>query len=314
MILEEIQKFYKLFLENQIAKNLSKNSIDTYNRVFDKFYDFLASENEIFQLKSLIDINNAYLASYLLHLESLGLGSTTRKLHVTVIKQFFWFIADSDLEKYEILKSRVTGIKVKTIDKEVDVYTDSEQQKIIATIKLLDKSKNFRDHRISLILKLLLFHGVRINELISLKWENIEEIEDEVYGCLYKFWYMGKGSKERDLDIPMAFVQKNFDVIKNHGESPYVIPGSTGEKSFRNSIYNTIRILLNKQGIKNVTLHKFRHTFGHNKVNEGVNSITITELMGHANPIITHKFYLRNNKKAKKSAILSGLPDQENEK
>jgi integrase len=309
MLLIELQNYFKKFIDNQKAKNLSQNSIITYSRIFDTFYDYLSGQMQDESNQSLLDVNNSVLAGYLIELHNEGLSDTTRKLHVTVLKQLFWFIADTEPDKYGALRSKVTGIKVKTVDREVESFNEDEQAKIISLINSLDESKNFRDQRLSLILKLLMFHGVRIDELINLKWENVEEIHDDVAGYVYKFWYMGKGSKERDLDFPMAFVEKNFDAIKKHIDSEFVIPGSTGKRSFRNSIYSSVRELLSKQGIQNVYLHKFRHTFGQNKVNEGVNSTTITELMGHASPIVTYKFYLRNNKKAKRNAILQGLPE-----
>ena len=242
-------------------------------------------------------------------LENAALSGTSRKLHITVLKQLFWYIADTDIQKYGILRSKVTGVKIKLVDKEVAAFNDNEQSKIIGVIQRLDASNNFRDHRMALILKLLLFHGIRIDELINLKWSNVEEIYDENEGYIHRFRYMGKGSKERDLEFPISFTEKNFEIIKKHISSEYVIPGSTGQRSFRNSIYLSVRSLLAKQGISAVWLHKFRHTFGQNKVNEGVNSTTITELMGHANPMVTYKFYLRNNKKAKRKAILQGLPE-----
>lgn len=307
-VLTQIQDFFKIFINQQQAKNLSQNTINTYIRVFDKFYDYLASEVENQQIKEITDINNSFLSLYLISLEKSGLSNTTRSLHVTVLKQLLWFIADYDVKLYGILRSKITGVKVKLPEKEVKTYNDNEQAKIIGLINKLDNSRNFRDHRMSLILKLLLFHGIRISELINLKWQNVEEIYDENEGYIYKFNYTGKGSKERDLDFPISFVNKNIEIIKDHVESEYVIPSSKGTKSYRHSIYESVKSLLAVQGIKEVWLHKFRHTFGQNKVNEGVNSSTITELMGHSNPAVTYKFYLRNNKKAKRKAILGGLP------
>lgn len=86
------------------------------------------------------------------------------------------------------------------------------------------------------------------------------------------------------------------------------MPGQPGIEAIATVFICRLKKLFNNQGIKDVWLHKFRHTFGQNKVNEGVNSATITELMGRVNPAVTYKFYLRNNKKAKRKAILNGLP------
>ncbi|MFN7093772.1 MAG: hypothetical protein ACK4M7_00255 [Burkholderiales bacterium] len=70
--------------------------------------------------------------------------------------------------------------------------------------------------RSALVLKALLFHGVRIDELINLKWKKVSKEYDEADGYIYKFTYMGKGVKERSLDFPISFIAKNLEVMKKH--------------------------------------------------------------------------------------------------
>ena len=308
-LLEKLTAFNKLFIESKKAMNLAENSIETYLRVLDRFYYYIADQIEDNPKLQFKDINRYFLNVYLNHLKDNAVGDNSRQLHITVLKTYFWFIADYDLETYGFLRDNINGVVVKTIQKDVAIYNDDEQSKIIGLINKLDTSRNFRDHRNSLILKFLLFHGIRIDELINLKWPDVEEVYDEQEGYLYKFWYIGKGNKVRDLDFPINFVEKNFEVIKHHVPSDFVVPGSTGKQSLRVSIYSGIKKLLNDQGIKEVWLHKFRHTFGKNKEVEGVNINTISDLMGHSNIMITGKYYLKNNSKAKRSAILKNLPE-----
>lgn len=307
-ILELYDFFVNDFENAQNAKNLSKNTNYTYYRIISSFREFLVDNVENKQISKIVDINNSFLASYVAFLEESGLSPVTRKLHINVLKQFLWYIADYDVKLYGVLRAKVTGVKIKIPEREVETFNDNDQAKIKSLIAKFDKTKTFMNHRLSLILKLLLFHGIRIDELINLKWSDVEEVDDDEVGCVYRLRYIGKGDKERTLEFPTVFVDDNFAVIKKAVKSDYVVCSKTGTKSFRNSIYSSIRKLLEEQGIKHVYLHKFRHTFGQNKVNEDVNISTITELMGHTNPMVTHKFYLRNNKKAKRKAILDGLP------
>ena len=151
--------------------------------------------------------------------------------------------------KYVILKANITGVKVKFEQKEADSFNQDEQNRIINLIKTLDKSHNFTANRNSLILKILLFHGVRINELINLQWIHTREEYDEVDGCVYRFQYMGKGAKERSLDFPIAFVETNLDIIKKHVVSNYIVPSSSGEAMSQGSVYKMVKNLLQKIGI-----------------------------------------------------------------
>ena len=303
-MLAEINKHWQIFINEQKAKNSSKNTISIYRTIYECFYQYLAEVVDNQQITSINDINNATLVDYLSKLE---LSNTTKQLHITVIKQFIWFIADNDIKQHGILKNKVTGVTINKIDKPVDVFNEAEQQKIRNLIKELDKTDGLKNNRLSLILKLLLFHGVRISELCSLTTEDVTIEYDDVYGEIYKFQYMGKGQKVRDLDFPVLFIQNNLDVIRAKITSEYIVPSLTGAISTRENIYTTVKIHLGKIGITNVYLHKFRHTFGQNQVNKGVNITTITELMGHSNPNVTFKFYLRGNKKAKRSAIIDGI-------
>ena len=303
-MLANINKLWQMFHNEQKAKELSNNSLMVYNRIYEYFYQYLASSIDNNQVSSVIDINNVILVDYI---NKLNFANSTKQLHIAVIKQFLWFIADYDIQKYGILKNKVNGVTIKKIDKSVDVFSDIEQQNIKTLIQELDKTNGLKNNRLSLILKLLLFHGVRISELCNLTWDDVSIEYDNIYGEIYKFQYMGKGQKVRDLDFPVLFIQKNLDAIREKITSKYVVPSLSGAISTRENIYTTIRIHLNRIGIGNVYLHKFRHTFGHNQVNKGINITTITELMGHSNPNITFKFYLRGNKKAKRSAIIDGL-------
>ena len=293
-----------MFYNEQKAKQLSKNSLSVYNRIYEHFYQYLANSVDNQQIAIINDVNNVILVDYL---NNLNLANTSKQLHITVIKQFLWFIADYDIQKHGILKNKVTGVTIKKIDKPVDVFSEFEQQKIKNLIQELDQTNGLKNNRLSLILKLLLFHGVRVSELCNLTWDDVTTEYDDVYGEIYKFHYLGKGQKVRDLDFPVLFIQNNIEAIRAKITSAYVVPSLTGNISTRENIYTTVKIHLAQIGIHNAYLHKFRHTFGQNQVNKGVNITTITELMGHSNPNVTFKFYLRGNKKAKRSAILESL-------
>lgn len=303
-MLAKINNFWQMFYNEQQAKKLSKNSLMIYNRIYEYFYEYLANSIDNSQISIINDINNVILVDYI---STLNLANSTKQLHITIVKQFLWFIADYDTQKYGILKNKVTGVTIKKIDKPVDVFNDVEQQKIKNLIQELDKTNGLKNNRLALILKLLLFHGVRISELCNLTTDDVSVEYDDVYGEMYKFHYMGKGQKVRDLDFPILFIQNNLDVIRDKISSTYIVPSLSGAISTRENIYTTVKIHLTKIGITDVYLHKFRHTFGQNQVNKGINITTITELMGHSNPNITFKFYLRGNKKAKRSAIMDGL-------
>ena len=163
-ILEVLNQYTKLFLESKKAASGSKNSLRSYTLILERFYDFVANEVNKHEKLLITDINRYFLNNYIIHLDQQDLSRRTQHQHINLIKQFLIFIADSDLAEYSMLKSNLSGIKVKFEQKEAESFNADEQQRIIGLIKQLDQAKNFTAQRNSLILKILLFHGVRIDE------------------------------------------------------------------------------------------------------------------------------------------------------
>lgn len=302
-ILVVLEKFKELFINSKKASSNSKNSLRTYNSILEKFYEFVASEVDIHDNLKITDINRYFLNNYIIWLNDSKLSRRTQHQHINIVKQFLTFIADSDIREYGAIKVNITGVKVKFEQKEVESFNQDEQSKIIGLIKQLDKSKNFTANRNALILKMLLFHGIRISELINLTWDKVQEDYDEEDGCIYKFIYMGKGSKERSLDFPIGFISNNLEIIKSHIKSNYVVPSSTGGKMAQGNIFKAVKILLQKQGINKFGLHIFRHTFGDNSAALDINLAVMSKLMGHSSTSITSKYYVRVNNKTKRNAV-----------
>lgn len=306
-ILEIINKYSNLFLDSKKAASGSKNSIRTYTLILERFYDFVADELDKHQTLVITDINRYFLNNYIIWLGEQGLKRNSQHLNITIIKQFLIFIADSDLKQYGMLKLNITGVKVKLEQKEAESFNQDEQNRIIDYIKKLDQAKIFTANRNSLILKMLLFHGIRIDELINLTWDKVQEEYDEADGYVYRFTYTGKGAKERSLDFPEVFISKNLEIIKQHISSNYVVPSSTGGKMSQGNIFKAVKKILTKLGIDKFGLHIFRHTFGDNNAAMNINLAVMSKLMGHSNTSITSKYYVRVTNKTKREAVFKGI-------
>ena len=306
-ILDILTKYSKLFLNSKKATSNSKNSVRTYNLILERFYDFIAEQSEKHQKLTINDINRYFLNNYIMWLSEQGLKPSSQHLHINLIKQFLTFISDSDIEQYGALKLNITGVKVKLEQKESQSFNQDEQNRIISYIKKLDHAKNFLSNRSALILKMLLFHGIRIDELINLQWTRVEEEYDKDDGYVYRFTYIGKGAKERSLDFPVTFISNNLEIIKQHIRSDYVVPSSSGGKMSQGNIFKSVKQILAKLGISKYGLHIFRHTFGDNNAAMNINLAVMSKLMGHSNTSITSKYYVRVTNKTKREAVFKGI-------
>jgi len=114
--------------------------------------------------------------------------------------------------------------------------------------------------------------GMRRGEILRLKWDDIDFINDLIYVLITK-------NKEKRI-IPMNSTLKQLLLsIKEGSVNKYVFCNGTGEivKSVRTGFTNAMK----RANINNFRFHDLRHTFASHLVMSGVDLNTVRELMGH---------------------------------
>ena len=319
-ILQFINKYTKLYINTKQSQNLSKHSLNTINKVLDVFYEFLADEYANNDKLNIKDINRYFINNFLLFLTQNGLNDNSQKLYLTILKSFLYFIADYDTQ-YNFIKTNntklsITSIKIKTQSKEKPFFTKNEQQLIINLLTKLDNTRSYLAQRNSLMIKLLLFTGLRASELINIKWSDINDVNDDTHGIIYNILIMGKGRKERYIYMQYSLIAKNLDYLQDYSnnhftssasssksQAPYIFTSTHGNQCDTSMLYVVMQHILTKAGITKSGLHIFRHTFARNLVDKDINLSTISELLGHSNIGITAQFYAKSNENAKKNAL-----------
>jgi integrase/recombinase XerD len=303
-ILEILNKFRSLYLDGKNANNLSKHTIYNINLVLDRFYDYVADEISEENELSLHDMSKYFLSNYLNKLTEDGISKNTQKLYVIIIKNFFKFIAEYDVKNFGFLNDKFNGIKIKTAQKEKAGLSLVEQQRLITYLKILDNNPSYLSQRNSLLIKILLYTGLRISELINIKWTDVSKTEDKKHGDIYSILVKGKGNKERFAYILATEIQNNIDYLeKNKNKNGYLFVTTHGNICNRTRLYIVIKKILHDAGITKAGLHIFRHTFARNMVDKDVNLATIKDLLGHSNIAITAQFYAKSNENAKRNAL-----------
>lgn len=289
-----------LYVEQKTAYNLSKNSITSYTYIIERFYDYVADELAQNEFLSLKDINKYFLNGYVIKLQNLGLSKKTQQLHILVVKNFLYFIADSDIKELGYLKNNIGHFKIKAEQKEKESFSHDDQQRIMNLTSILDEKDSFLANRNSLLIKILLFTGVRISELINIKWADITEYPD-----YYEVLIQGKGGKERKTYLSKDQAEINIDCLKNMSiKSEYLISTSKGFQCDRKNLFKMVNGLLAKAGISKSGLHIFRHTLARNLVEQNYNLSVIKEVLGHSNISITAQFYAKADENAKRNALM----------
>jgi len=142
--------------------------------------------------------------------------------------------------------------------------------------------------------------GMRLGELLSLKWNDINLNIDGFITVRDS-----KNYESRTIPINSTLL-KTLSDLKKHSESEYVFEG-------RKTIRSVWIKALKTSGIAHCRFHDLRHTFASRLVMNGVDLVTVAELMGHKDITMT-KRYSHPTPEHKKHAVESLIPENSSHK
>ena len=138
--------------------------------------------------------------------------------------------------------------------------------------------------------------GMRVGEILSLKWENVNLEKRQI---LIKAEY-SKSGKGRILPINSTLFSelRRLEGHPHGGDQFVFLYKSRPVKSVKIAFTNA-RL---RAGIKDLTFHDLRHTFASRLVSKGANPVSVKNILGHAN-LKTTEIYLHSNLKQMREAI-----------
>lgn len=281
----------------KIEKGLAANSVLAYENDVKKLEDFARARNLETET-----ITYTHLKEFVKELYDLGLSARSQARIISGVKQFFQYL----LMDQEIDKDPSNLLEMPKIGRILpEVLSIQEIDLLIDTIDLSSKE----GHRNKAILETLYSCGLRVSELVHLKFEDIFFNEGFIR-------VIGKGNKQRLVPVS-ASVEKEIGIysenIRNHqeikpGNESYVFLNRRGAKLTRVMIFTIIKNLAAKAGIeKNISPHTFRHSFATHLLEGGANLRAIQEMLGHES-ITTTEIYTHLDQSFLKEVILSFHP------
>ena len=150
--------------------------------------------------------------------------------------------------------------------------------------RMFDVCEN-KKHR--LILALLYSCGLRVSELINLKWSHIDRSR-MIINII-----QAKGKKDRQVGLNDKLIEVLTAYHKEHKSVEYVLNGQSGLAQYsERSVGEVVKQLATKAGIeKRVYTHLMRHCSFTHSVEAGVDINLIQRLAGH-NSVKTTNIYL----------------------
>ena len=250
----EITKRIEQYRKDLTLKNYAQSSIDNY---VSQVTNFLYAHNEKFTDAS--RINETAIKNWLLEAKTIN----ARKHRLSAIKLFYQLTIKQSL--------KFKHIEYPRSEKKLPIVLSQEEMQ-----KMFDVCENTK-HKV--ILAILYACGLRVSELINLKWSDIDRAR-MIINII-----QAKGNKDRQVMLPESLLPllekycKEYDLQK----SIYVLTGQNNAEQYSSkSVGNVIKQLAEKAGInKRVYTHLMRHNCFTHMVENGVDINLIQRLAGH---------------------------------
>lgn len=281
----------------KIERGLAENSIFAYQRDVDKLKAF-AEANK----KEPIELNLKDLNLFLGELYDLGLSARSQARILSGVKQFFEFLVLEDI----LSESPAEMLEMPKIGRKLPEVLSVEE--IDALMAAIDVSKK-EGHRNRAILETLYSCGLRVSELVNLRYSDIYYDEGFIR-------VIGKGNKQRLVPVAPSVkreieyyedsMRKDLNIVK--GSENIVFLNRRGAQLTREMIFTIIKKLAAEIGLKkNVSPHTFRHSFATHLLEGGANLRAIQEMLGHES-ITTTEIYTHLDQTFLRDAILQFHP------
>ena len=195
-----------------------------------------------------------------------------------------------------VKENNSTLVKLPTItEKEITVFNEDEQNKLV-DFCLNSKKSNY----IGIVI--CLYSGIRLGELLALTWNDIDFEKGfmHITKTTYKTKQDGKNvqiidnpktkSSNRVIPLPKSLLEI-LKKYKKNSISQYVISTRSNTIVGTRSYQKTYERILKKLNIPYKNFHSLRHTFATRASEMGMDARTLSEILGHKNPMITLQRY-----------------------
>ena len=271
----DIKKLLLEFERKLILQRYSPNSVRNYKSAVKSFLEIAKKK---FSHPS--ELDEEIIEKYVFwKIQKHNVGSSHQRLIVSSIDKFYHSLYNRKLKIMHLYPSRKS-------------YSLPNYLTIVEVKKLIRGVENIK-HRC--IIKLLYGSGLRLNELLHLK---VNDINSE---NMILHIRKSKGNKDRVVMLSENLLQELRIYFKKHKPVDYLFEGQTGGIYSAKSVQTIVKNAASKAGIKKqVTPHTLRHSFATHLLESGTDIRFIQELLGHKSIKTTEKYtHISNVSKSK---------------
>ncbi|CUU71443.1 integrase [Campylobacter hyointestinalis subsp. hyointestinalis] len=261
------------------ARNAGLTGINTYFNPLKKIYEVL----KFYELTSLALIDEELISEVLASTTG-NLSDATKKNYRIAVINFFEFIEkqneeDGKAHLFDIELKNWGGITGNKGQKLPEFMSEDEVKEFLKAIDEADFKQN--GNRNKLIIKLIIFTGIRVSEALNLKRKDLSEDGD-----LFIIRIRGKGNKYRVVMIKKHLIEEHLQniAINYINQDGYLFVNKKGTKLTQAYISRIVEQILFKAGIRKEKngAHMLRHTFATMLYKKQKDLVLVQEALGHA--------------------------------
>jgi integrase/recombinase XerD len=267
----------------RVERGLSANTLEAYGSDLFKFTNFLIDKK-----LALAKVQRDDVVDFLSTLYRRGLDSRSVARHLVTVRSFFKFLVVDDI----VRNDPTTNLESPKIRQSLPSFLSVKEIEKLLALPDLKTPLGLRDRA---LLDVLYSCGLRVTELVSLRFDNV----DFELGCVR---CIGKGDKERLVPIGRKALESVVTYMKD--ARPALLRSRRRAKPTNAIFLNRQGGQLGRVGIwkilaaygralglrKKLTPHKLRHSFATHLLDRGADLRSVQMMLGHAD-IATTQIY-----------------------
>ena len=276
-------------------RNIGLGGVHVYFLPLEKLYYFLME----YGARYLKEIDEELLSDFLAS-QTANLSDASKKNHRIALIGFFKYIDKQNEDengysyRFDIELKNWGGLGGKGGTKLPSFLNESEVKKFIEAIDNYPFKKPIIAARNRLIIKIILYTGLRVSEAINIKQKDM--IKD---GDVYIIQVRGKGNKPRVVMIKEKIIKNDLNIWKQNGtcNDNLVFCNQKSNRLTQAYIGRIVEQILLSVGIRKEknSAHMLRHTFATLLYQKSKDLILVQESLGHAD-INTSRIYTHFDK------------------
>jgi integrase len=152
---------------------------------------------------------------------------------------------------------------------------------VLATARSGFRRQSPEDWRAIAVVKLLIFTGARLSEVLGLRWDQLD-----LQRGISRLSDSKTGSKTIYLTEPALKVLR---AIPRFDNSPFVLPGNRDGTHY-SGVQKAWRRIRARAGLQDVRLHDLRHTHASEAVSAGESLYIVGKILGHTHAATTQRY------------------------